>query len=340
MTWPRSDGAASSSVALWPRSAARRAASRPPTPPPITSTRLASCAGWISDSSASRPIIGFCTQVIDLPMRRRPMQPSLAPTQVRMSSSRPSIAFFGISGSAIIARVMPTRSHTPEASTVSACSGAARSPSRAERVPFLDPAAVFIGARVGEGGEKVLQQVTAVEGNVAAVVATLLEPHGGGGPAVDHLADLGLGHDVRPLAVALFPGVGRTPQGRARVPGMAAAAAVGDLREAERAVAVDGRAHLLELRDDAVVPVVDLGPVVHRGGMDARGAEHHHRPAAALGLLLVVADVAVGEAAALAVGRAVRGGDDAVLGRGVAQLDGAQQMTERVGHDGYFSLAS
>ena len=120
---------------------------------------------------------------------------------------------------------------------------------------------------------------------------------------------------------------------------MAPAPAVGDLRQAEGAVAVDGRAHLLELRDDAVVPVVDLGPVVHRRRMDAGGTEHHHHPAAALGLLLVVADVAVGEAAVLAIGRPVRGGDDAVLGHRVAERDGAQEMTKLSRH-GYFSLAS
>ena len=40
------------------------------------------------------------------------------------------MAFLGISGSAIMARVMPTRSHTPEASTRSACSGVLTRPAR------------------------------------------------------------------------------------------------------------------------------------------------------------------------------------------------------------------
>src|SRR5207247_6178260 len=127
----------------------------------------------------------------------------------------------------------------------------------AEPGPVLEAAAVLIGARVGERGDKVFEQVATVEGNVAAVVAALFEAHGGGGPAVDHLADLGLGHDVRPLAVALFPGIGRTPQGRARVPGVAAPAAVRGLRETERAGAGDGRARRRELRGGAVVPSVD-----------------------------------------------------------------------------------
>ncbi len=208
-----------------------------------------------------------------------------------------------------------------------------------ESHPVVDAAAVFVGARVGERGEKVLEQMTAVEGNVAAVVAALLEPHRRRRPRIDDLADLGLGHHVGPLAMAFFTSVGRTPQRGPRVPGVAAPTPVGDLRQAEGAVPVHRRAHLLELRDDAVVPVVDLGPVVDRGGMNARGAEHHHHPAAALGLLLVVAEVAVGEAAPLAVGGAVGGGDDAVLGGRVAERDGAQEVTER-GRHGYLSLAS
>ncbi len=197
-----------------------------------------------------------------------------------------------------------------------------------ESHPVVDAAAVFVGARVGERGEKVLEQMTAVEGNVAAVVAALLEPHRRRRPRIDDLADLGLGHHVGPLAMAFFTSVGRTPQRGPRVPGVAAPTPVGDLRQAEGAVPVHRRAHLLELRDDAVV-----------GGMNARGAEHHHHPAAALGLLLVVAEVAVGEAAPLAVGGAVGGGDDAVLGGRVAERDGAQEVTER-GRHGYLSLAS
>src|SRR5215510_5607480 len=53
----------------------------------------------------------------------RSMHPSLAPTQTRMSSSRPSRAFRGKSGSAISARVIPTRSTAPSDSTRSAWTG-------------------------------------------------------------------------------------------------------------------------------------------------------------------------------------------------------------------------
>src|SRR4029453_4429290 len=150
---------------------------------------------------------------------------------------------------------------------------------------------------------------------------------------------LALGHDVGPLAVTLLAGVGRTPQRRARKPGVPAPAPMGDLREAQGAVTVHRVAHLLELGNDAVVPVVDLAPVVDRGGMDARGAEHHHRAPPALALLFGIADVAVGEAAALAVGGAVRRRHDAILGHGVADGNGAQEMTERGGH-GYLGLAA
>src|SRR5262249_52322837 len=133
----------------------------------------------------------------------------------------------------------------------------------------------------------------AVQRDVAAVVAALLEPHGRRRPRVDHLADLDAAHDVRPLAMPLLTRVGGRPQRNAGVPGVTAPPAVRDLRETERTVAVDRFAHLPELRDDAVIPVVDLAPVVDRGRMDARGAEHHHHAAATPGLLLVIADVAV-----------------------------------------------
>ena len=45
-----------------------------------------------------------------------------------------------------------------------------------EAEPVLEAAAVLVRARVGEGREEVLDQMPAVEGDVAAVVAALLEP--------------------------------------------------------------------------------------------------------------------------------------------------------------------
>ena len=56
------------------------------------------------------------------------MHPSLAPTQTRMSPTCPAIAFRGISGSAIRARVMPTRSQTPAARAASASAGVTMRP--------------------------------------------------------------------------------------------------------------------------------------------------------------------------------------------------------------------
>ena len=51
------------------------------------------------------------------------MQPSFAPTHWRTSSSRPSRAFRGMSGSAMSARVIPTTSTDPSARIWSACTG-------------------------------------------------------------------------------------------------------------------------------------------------------------------------------------------------------------------------
>src|SRR5262249_53064096 len=124
--------------------------------------------------------------------------------------------------------------------------GVPHGPEHLAREPraVLERASVLVGALVRERGEEVLEEVPAVSRDVAAVVAALLEPDGGGRPRVDHLADLALGHDVRPLAMALLAGVRRRPEGHARVPGVPAPAPVRDLREAERPVAVDGVAHL------------------------------------------------------------------------------------------------
>ena len=51
------------------------------------------------------------------------MQAWLQPMQARMSSARPSRAFFAMSGSQIMARVMPHMSAWPELSTCSAICG-------------------------------------------------------------------------------------------------------------------------------------------------------------------------------------------------------------------------
>src|ERR1700739_2135406 len=50
------------------------------------------------------------------------MQPWLTPMQRRISRARPARALFTISGSAMCARVIPTRSARPPATTTVACS--------------------------------------------------------------------------------------------------------------------------------------------------------------------------------------------------------------------------
>src|SRR6185295_20394576 len=80
-----------------------------------------------------------------------------------------------------------------------------------EAAPVLEAPAVLVRPLVRERRKEVLEEMAAVEGDVAAVVAALLEAHRGGGPGVDHLADLALRHDVRPLAMALLARVRRRP---------------------------------------------------------------------------------------------------------------------------------
>jgi hypothetical protein len=66
--------------------------------------------------------------------------------------------------------------------------------------------------------------------------------------------------------------------------------------------------------------------------VDAGRAEHHHRAAAALRLLLVVADVAVANAALLAECGAVRRRHDPVLRLAAPDLHRAEQPSELRGH--------
>src|SRR5215468_12227365 len=62
-------------------------------------------------------------QEMEKPRWKWPMQAWLQAMQARMSSVRPASAFRAMSGSAIMARVMPQRSAWPEAITCSAVCG-------------------------------------------------------------------------------------------------------------------------------------------------------------------------------------------------------------------------
>src|SRR5207248_2118364 len=130
--------------------------------------------------------------------------------------------------------------------------------------------------------------------------------------------------------VVHFLGLVRRPvHGRAGHLGVAATAAMADLRDQERAVLVGGLGELRVPGDDRVVPVVDAAPVGgERGGVDAGGAEGLDHPHAARGLVGVVVQVALGGLAVAPVAGGVRGGDDAVLGRLVADLDRAEEQVQ------------
>ena len=118
-TWPPRCCSRSKSVTLSPSSAAWRAASRPATPPPTTTTRRPPPR---VGAEASNPAAGFWRHAIGNLRMRRAMQ-RLAPMHGLMVAAAPRAALAGIVGSAISARVIPTRSQAPSASARSARSG-------------------------------------------------------------------------------------------------------------------------------------------------------------------------------------------------------------------------
>ena len=87
----------STNVTLCPLKALTQAACIPPSPPPITNTLLDSLA---IVNSPSRPKNGFAKQVIGLPWNMFGTQPCKQAIHGVISSNFPSLALFGVSGSA------------------------------------------------------------------------------------------------------------------------------------------------------------------------------------------------------------------------------------------------
>ena len=125
-TCPPRASSRSSRITSCPRPAATRATSRPAGPPPATTTRRDTEAGRFNGShSSSCPTDGLTEQTgrwniagvvvsMDSAMQR------LQPMHRRIAPKRPVRALLANSGSAIPARVMPTRSHMPFESRSSA----------------------------------------------------------------------------------------------------------------------------------------------------------------------------------------------------------------------------
>ena len=112
----------------WPRRAATRAASIPAGPAPTTATVRGSAAGTIA-SSSSRAAAAFTAHVIGT--RWGPIAwHSDMPRHIRISSTRPSRALRGRSGSATSARTIPIMSAAPSASRLSARATSAIRPVR------------------------------------------------------------------------------------------------------------------------------------------------------------------------------------------------------------------
>ncbi len=139
---PPSRSDPSYSATSWPRSRATRPASRPAGPPPITTTRRGCAVVPITSSPYcfSLPTAGFTVQ----PRRRltplvRAMQPWLQPMHGRTSAARPSRVLRTMSGSAMCARTIDTRSHSPVRSACSASSSVRKRPVTMRGMPVTEP---------------------------------------------------------------------------------------------------------------------------------------------------------------------------------------------------------
>ena len=112
---------------MCPTSAARRAASIPATPPPMTRT-LSERAGRGARGRASRPTSGFTLHEIGSPNCSIPAQPCTVAMHGRMWASSPATAFSTQCGSASSARPIATASQSPRRIAASAVDGREKRP--------------------------------------------------------------------------------------------------------------------------------------------------------------------------------------------------------------------
>ena len=202
----------------------------------------------------------------------------------------------------------------------------------AEAQPVLEAAAPFVGAVVDARAPELVDQVLVRGRDLDAVEARLLDASGGaaevahdafdlfalddlGVATVHRLADARGRHEVRP--VEAVPGV--------------AAAHVGRLDHDLGAVLVHRRGQARERLDDPVGRQVDRRPPRPRAVLRDRARSAADRQAdSALGLFLVVADVALARQPAFGVHLGVGGADDAIADRQLVQPDRFEEM--RVAH--------
>ena len=198
-----------------------------------------------------------------------------------------------------------------------------------EAEPVLEASPVLVGPPVHRRHPELVHEVAREGAEIGAVESRALEAARRGGVRLNDLGDLPAVERVGDLPVLRLGDVGGRDERPLARTGEPAAPAVRDLRHHVGAFAVDRARERLEHREGRVIPVLDAVPVEDGARwMHARAPEALDQPRAAPGLLLVVPDVAFGDVAVLPEPRRVRGADDPVPERDVAQPEGREQMPE------------
>ena len=201
----------------------------------------------------------------------------------------------------------------------------------AEAHAVLEAAAPLVLALVDPRTPELVDQVLVHGGELDAVEAAFLGPARGLGEITDDAPDLLLldglaGGAVHRLAYPRGRHQGRPVEA---VPARTAPH-MGDLDHDLAAVLVDGSREVLEVRNDAVGGEVNRAPpALGAVNGDHRRAAADAQATAALGLLLVVPDVAVGGHAAVGgVHLGVGGADHAIANGQLADLDRLEDRVE------------
>ena len=190
-----------------------------------------------------------------------------------------------------------------------------------EASAVLEAAAVVVRPGVHARVEELLDQMTAERGDLAAVQAAAFEPPRRVGEPLDDRGQLVAAKRDRHLEVHVLGEIGRRAEWDPGLGGRASPPHVGELRDAERAVAADPVRERPQGGLVALVPEGDRAVGRLRGRVDRGRPERHHEGAAAGGLAHVVVDLGGGDQPVAAPPGGVRRRDDPVPQAPPAELE-------------------